>query len=253
MNTKAPESDATPVEPIAAERELFGMSRDRVELIATIVLAAAAIFTAWSAFQSGKWSGVQAVSFSEAGAARTESTRFATLAGQQAQVDIALFVDWASALNDEVNDGVPVLSESGDYTPVEGTLSNFLFTRMRDEAVVAIEAWLLTDPLTSSGSPANPFIMDEYVLAAQQEAERLRSVAEEKAAAAREANQTGDSYVLTAVMFATVLFFGGISSKLERRRNRYIALSIGILILLLATVLVFSLPIELGDEFFFAS
>ena len=60
-------------------------SNDRVELVATIVLAVATILTAWSGFQSGKWGGEQAVNFSEAGAARTESTRTDTLAGQLTQ------------------------------------------------------------------------------------------------------------------------------------------------------------------------
>ena len=65
---------------------LFDTS-DRVELLATIIMALAAIFTAWAAFQSAKWSGEQATSFSKAGATRTESTRFDTRAGQLTSID----------------------------------------------------------------------------------------------------------------------------------------------------------------------
>ena len=64
-----------------------------LELAATILMAIAAVLTAWTAFQSSKWSGVQAIEFSEAGAARTESTVFSTRAGQQALVDISGFTN----------------------------------------------------------------------------------------------------------------------------------------------------------------
>lgn len=39
----------------------------RVEFIATIILAVAAVLTAWTALQSAKWSGDQATKFSQAG------------------------------------------------------------------------------------------------------------------------------------------------------------------------------------------
>ncbi len=51
---------------------------DRLEAVAAVVLALAVVFIAWAAFQAGKWSGEQSIKFSEAGAARTESTRFDT-------------------------------------------------------------------------------------------------------------------------------------------------------------------------------
>lgn len=69
---------------------------ERLELAATIVLSFAVVLTAWSAFEAGKWSGVQAIKFSEAGAARIESARLDTLAGQLTQLDIAVFSDWSA-------------------------------------------------------------------------------------------------------------------------------------------------------------
>ena len=71
--------------------------RGRIEVVATVLLAVAAVLTAWTTFESTKWGGVQADSYSRGGALRTESTRFATFAGQQAQVDIALFMGWLTA------------------------------------------------------------------------------------------------------------------------------------------------------------
>jgi len=69
----------------------------RVELFATILLAVAAVATAWSTYQSTQWRGQQAVSTSKGTAARIESSEAATRAGQLTQIDIATFVQWTDA------------------------------------------------------------------------------------------------------------------------------------------------------------
>ena len=90
--------------------------QSRLELLATVVLTVATLLTAWSAFKSGKWSGVQATSFSEAGATRTESTRASTTGGQLATIDVTLFSQWADAVSNDNFD-----------------LADFWFERFRDE------------------------------------------------------------------------------------------------------------------------
>ena len=84
--------------------------------------------------------------------------------------------------------------------------------------------------------------MDEYVLASAVEAQQLQLDADELATAAGRANQNSDDYVLTAVAFALVLFFGGISSKLVAQRNRYITMGIAVVLFLGAAVALLSLP-----------
>jgi hypothetical protein len=216
---------------------------DRVELIATIVLAVATILTAWSGFESGKWGGEQSVNFSEAGAARTESTRADTAGGQLIQIDVAMYIDWVTAISDELNAGTITEASLNPYTPTDGTVSGFLYKRFRDEFLPAVDAWLATQPMTNDDAPKGPFEMDEYVVAQQVEADRLVAVADEKAAAARTANQNGDNYVLTMVLFASVLFFAGVSSKMNRPRNRVIILGFGIITLTVGLIILASLPI----------
>ena len=109
-------------------------SSDRVELVATIIMALAAIFTAWAAFQSATWSGEQATPFSRAGATRTESTRFDTRAGQQTGVDVAIFISWLDALNTDAREGLIEIGTGEVYPPTDGTLSGFLFERVREES-----------------------------------------------------------------------------------------------------------------------
>jgi hypothetical protein len=222
------------------ESLLFGAS-DRIELIATIVMAAAAILTAWAAFQSAKWSGVQAVEFSKANASRIESTRFDTRAGQLASIDVDVFLSWLEAVNDEVERGLEVVGPDG-YVPLEGTLSSVYFERMRDEFRPALEAWLKSRPLSDPDAPATPFITDAYQLEDAVAASAKLEEAGQHTEDALQANQNSDNYVLTAVALALAIFFGGVSSKLASPRNRWITISLGALIFLGAAVTLAILP-----------
>ncbi len=234
-STEADESpDAQPAEPT-----------DRLEQVAAIVLALAVVFIAWAAFEAGKWSGEQSIKFSEAGASRTESTRFDTRAGQLAQIDVAMYIDWVTALSSDMRDGLIPEISTQPYEPTRGTVSGFLFLRMRDEFIPALEAWLATDPVNNPDAPPTPFAMPEYAIADAAEADRLTLVADQAAVDARAANQNGDNYVLTAVLFAAVLFFAGVASRLENRWNRRFVNVVGIIVVVIGAVILIQLPILL--------
>lgn len=175
-----------------------------------MLLAVAAVATAWSSYQSARWSGVQANDYSEANAARVESARASTLAGQQTQVDVLTFTQWVDAF------------EAGDKR-----LASFYFNRFRDELRPAVRAWIATRPLKTADAPPTPFAMPEYQVAKQVEARRLENDADRAGAAARTANQRADNYVLAVVLFAVALFFAGISTKLSAPRQRATVLALG--------------------------
>lgn len=219
-------------------------SQDGAELIATVVLAVAAISTAWSGFQSAKWSGEQAIAFSEASAARTESARASATAGQLTQIDVGLFVDWLAALNDDLAADRIVLAGDGIYEPDPDTLSGFLFLRFRDEFVPAVDAWMAASPLADENAPRSPFEMPEYRLESLERSAELLATAEQRAADARQFNQTSDNYVLTSVMFALVLFFAGVSTKLKRDRNRAVALALAVIGVVVGGGVLLALPIH---------
>lgn len=216
---------------------------DRIELFATVVMALAAIATAWCAFQSTKWSGIQAIEFSNANAARVESTRADSLANSQRSIDVGVFTSWLDAVAEEIDAGaIPPVSESG-YEPVDGTLSAFYYERMRDEFRPALDAWLAADPLSDPDAPATPFAMEEYQQAAATDADEFLVQSAADRQDALDANQNGDNYVLTTVGFALVIFFAGVSSKLDETRNRWIAISVALVLFAGGLVAVFSLPI----------
>jgi hypothetical protein len=224
--------------------EKFDLS-SKLEAIASIVLAIAVVLTAWAAFQAGKWGGEQSIQFSIAGASRTESTRADTRGGQLAQIDVAMFVDFATSYIGEVRAGIVTPPDGTGFVPETDTVSGFIYNRLRDEFRPAMDAWLATDPVENPDSPPSPFDMDEYQVAQFAEAERLVEIADQAAVDARTANQNGDNYVLTAVLFATVLFFSGIASKLENRWNRHFVNVVGVAGVLAGIIILIKLPVML--------
>jgi hypothetical protein len=194
-------SDDTPPDPPPPEKG--SRHGRRLELAVTILLAIATVATAWSSYQSARWSGVQTINFSKANANRVESTRLSNRAGQQTQVDVATFIAWTDA-----------------YAANDKRLSTFYEQRFRPEFKPAFNAWVATRPLKNPDAPISPFAMPQYKLASQQQADALAADADKATAQAKVDNQRSDNYVLAVVLFASSLFFAGISTKLDRLRFR---------------------------------
>ncbi len=217
----------------------------RLELVLTVLMAVAATLTAWAGFQSTKWSGEQADAYASAGADRTESTEFHTEAGQARIVDVIVYNQWLAALNEEIAADPSARPDGQGYQPREGTLSAFLYQRFRAEFRPAFDAWLATRPLVNPQAPATPFVMPEYQLSAQAQAQRLGVLADQKAAQARRANQISDNYVLVAVFFALVLFFAGVAGRTRGHRSQVLLSGMGVITLLAALVALATFPIEI--------
>jgi hypothetical protein len=215
--------------------------RDRIELVATILLALATVLTAWSAFQATKWSGTQSIHFARAGANRTESAKASTRANSETVIDVQTFIAWASAFADE--QGLEPTG-SGTYEPDPTKLSGFLYQRLREEFRPAVQEWIAEKPLEDPDAPATPFELPEYRLADQARSERLERSADRESALARRDNQRGDNYVLTTVLFASVLFFAGVSTKLTNLRSGFATISLAVLLVIIGIVLISTFPIQ---------
>lgn len=217
---------------------------ERIGLLLALIMAAAAVCTAWAGYQSTKWSGMQADAYAEAGALRTEASRWGLRAGQQRIVDVMTFTQWLNALNEEILVD-PAARPGADYQPPEGTISGFIFQRLRLEFRPAIDAWLRTQPFVNPVAPPTPFVMPEYQLAADAETAQLEKRADAKAVEARHANEVADEYVLTAVLFALVLFFAGIADRAIGRRAQLLLLVFAIVGLVAAVIIMMTYPIQL--------
>lgn len=182
----------------------------RVELFATILLACAAVATAWSTYQSTRWRGEQAADYSKGTAARIQSSEASTRAGQLTQIDIATFIQWVNA------------SVAG-----KPKLAQFYRQRFREEFRPAFAAWLATNPRTNPKAPLTPFAMSQYRVAEAVKSSSLNASAGVHANAADKANKRANDYVLAVVLFAACLFFAGISTKIRPLRQRETLLGIG--------------------------
>jgi hypothetical protein len=202
---------------------------DRLEIAATVLLALAAVATAWSSYQASRWNGEQAKAASRATAARIESSRASARADAETQVDVATFTQWVNA-----------------YALRETELADFYFRRFRKEFKPAVNAWIATRPLRNPDAPLTPFAMPQYRLEARLEAERLDARAETLSASARTNVQRSTNYVLGVVLFAVALFFAGMSTKLRARRLQAALLALGTVIFLGAVIWLATQPVTVS-------
>ena len=202
---------------------------DWVELAAMLLLALAAVATAWSSYQANRWNGEQVKAGARTNAIRIEAARAADLANAQTEVDVATFMQWVDA-----------------HARDETELTDFYIRRFRKEFQPAFNAWLATDPLENAGAPLTPFAMPEYQLAATEDAERLDAEAEVSAATVRRNIQRSSNYVLGVVLFAVALFFAGMSAKLGSPGARKTLLVLGWVVFLGTVAWIATFPISLS-------
>jgi hypothetical protein len=192
-----------------------GAISERLEVFATVLLAAATVATAWSGYQASRWNGEQAKAASRTNAIRIDAARAQGLAEAQTEIDVATFMQWVDA-----------------FVRGEGELAAFYFKRFRKEFKPAVNAWIATRPLKSRNAPLTPFVLPQYQLTATAEAKQLDAAAELSAASVRQSIQRSTNYVLCVVLFAAALFFAGISTKFGSPRVRVASLAIGSIVFL---------------------
>jgi hypothetical protein len=200
----------------------------RLELVSTLLLALATVATAWAAYQSRQWTGEQSQGYSHATATRIAVNRVSAVANRQAQIDVATFIEWVDA-----------------HEQHRAGLAGFYRARFRDEFKPAFAAWLATKPFEDTGAPPTPFAMPQYRLKASDEAEHLEATAAADSEQAKEANQRADNYMLAVVLFASSLFFAGISTKLQTSRARTAILGLGCVLFLGTLIWISTLPAQL--------
>jgi hypothetical protein len=204
-------------------------SSDRwLDWLATALLALATVATAWAAYQSRQWTGEQAQGYSHATAKRIAVNRTAALANRQVQIDVATFIQWVDA-----------------NAHRDARLADFYRSRFRDEFKPAFAAWLATKPLTNPSAPATPFALPAYRLAASDEADNLDVSAAADSDRAKAANERANNYMLAVVLFASSVFFAGMSAKLRTRNARITLLAIGCVLFFGTVAWLATLPVQL--------
>jgi len=201
-------------------------SKKGFEIACAIVLALATTASAWCAYQSKLWGGVQMAQSNAAVRASREGAVNSLAAVQWRAFDASMFIAYMAA-RFETN----------------SALEAFLFQRFRPEMKPAVEAWLKLDPLHNPSAPASPFRMLEYAQAETAEVVRQADRAAQSLAAAAEARRFSDDYVLLTVVFASVLFFGGIARAFDSQSLRTTLAALATLLFLGTVVALTTMPV----------
>jgi hypothetical protein len=202
---------------------------ERLALLATFLLAFATVGTAWSSYQASRWHGEQALAQSSATATRVESTRASGVANRQGQIDVAVFIQWVDAR---------ALDET--------ELASFYRARFSDRLRPAFQAWIGQRPFTNPNAAPDPFTLPQYKIEALEQAADLEQQASDASDDAREHIQRADNYVLAVVLFASALFFGGLSMRVRTERERIAILGLGCTLLLGTAVWIATFPVTVS-------
>jgi len=200
-----------------------------IDLLSTVLLAVAAVATAWATYQSAHWRSEQALAGNRSTAARVQANRAAGVANRQIVIDVETFTQWVNA-----------------YASGNTKLADFYFRRFRPEFRPAVNAWIATKPLKNPRAPLTPFAMPQYRSAALAEADRLEAKGAAQSKEAQTRVEQADRYTLCVVLFATALFFAGISTRLRTETTRAVVLGLGWALFLGALAWMVTFPASLG-------
>lgn len=202
-------------------------AHQRWEMAVAILLSIATALSAWSGYESTRW-----------GAKATRANRSATNAmfaavtangdGQREQMtDTSLFTEWVRA----TLDGDP-------------ERAGFVEARFRPGFLPAFDDWRSGTSSAGQGLPdASPFQSPRYSTPGFERAEEHFREVETLQSRADTASRTSQTYVLIAVLYASVLFFGGISTKLDDPRAVRLLTVMAALSLVGATVVLLRQPV----------
>ena len=197
----------------------------RLEIAFAIVLALSTVASAWCAFQAQRWAGIEAQLFSEADAARSETLRLNDLANRAFLLDFSLFLEYNSAMLDG-----------------RTAVATQLYQRFPPNLRRATDAWLAARPYDEDTASVTPFDLPEYQSSERDESDRQAALASSLADEAHEANDRTDNYLGLTVIFAVVLFIGGVGSKFEERvlRIASFVFAMGVLAAVGSLIVIFS-------------
>jgi hypothetical protein len=199
----------------------------RVQVFSTVLLAVAAVATAWCSFQASRWTAEYRAASGHTNAIRLEAARAQGLVEAEKQVDLATFTQWVDA-----------------YSLRRTELADFYFRRFRKEFRPAVLAWLKTKPLTNLNAPLSPFAMPQYKLEAAKKVRELDAQAELSSAKGQSDNQRSTNYILAVVLCASSLFFAGMSKVGGSLRQQEVLLAIGWALLLGTVIWIATSPVS---------
>lgn len=197
-----------------------------IDILTAVLLSLATVGSAWCAYQSNLWNGIQTFEIVDANRAGRLSTENSLRAAQLRSIDAIIFMQYLNA------------EKTGNKD-----LAAFYYSRFSPNLKTATDEWLKKDPYNNINSPNSPLAMQTYHINEEAEIENQLQINTNKMESANKANKTSDTYVLLTVLFAGVLFFGGIASTIQSTFIKNFALVLSGIIFVATFIVLCGMPV----------
>ncbi len=196
-----------------------------IEIVILVLLATATVASAWCVYEASAWGNVQMENVGSISLSQAQSIRLTNDDNTLRTIDVNMFLSWVQAASE--NQTVRMV---------------FLEDRFRDEFRPAFNEWQ-QGAKPGEVPPGTPFSLQSYSLETGRELEQLKLNMSASLDNVREANANSDSYVLTTVFGALVLFFAGVAGKWKWPVITLIFIAIAMIFLVIVLQRVFTLPV----------
>ena len=209
----------TNVDPAGAKHRWF-------EPVAAIVMALSTLSTAWCSYQSARWTAASGRHVRGAESLQRRATALHLEDNQITAVQSQMFMQWVNA-----------------HLAGNDKVAQFYSARFGPELDKAFASWLAQKPFENTQAPPHPFVPELYEPRFAAEGKKVLAESARQSDLGVGSTQTGARYLANTVMFATVLFFAGMSGKFEQRRVRASTMVFAIAAFVFAAVRMLMLPV----------
>ena len=196
-----------------------------VDVASVVLISVAAVLTALCGYQASRWDGEQARLYNVVDASRLHAAEAADRSAVNTSINVTLFLAYIDAVQHN-----------------NTQFAQFIYRRLGPNMRPVMDAWLATHPLTNPKAPTSPFVMREYAERMQAGSSQQEARAKADFTSAQIAHRNADEFTLLTVVFATVSFLAGVSTKLVFPRHAIIV-GLGILALLYGLGRLWFLPV----------
>jgi len=191
---------------------------------AALLLALAALGTAWSGYQASIWSGIRSVQYAYSFVLRGKAAAGADEVARLRMLDAVMFTKWLDA-----------------YAEHRDTLASYYETHFRPQFRAAFERWRTNAASRELG--ATPFDCEDYRRSTSGDVAWYDSAATRALNAGLRANDVSDRYVFVTVILASMLFFAGAVRPLVDPRWRALMMAIAGLLCVWAAAHLIATPV----------
>jgi hypothetical protein len=189
--------DLPPLEP----EDPWARRQRVVEATTAIILAVAAVGTAWATFQASQWSSAESDAVAASSVARSKAIQATNHGTRTEQLDTTIWLQWLAAFR------------AGDKAQARFLRERFRPGLLRAHNIWVAKAVVAPDGKVISAPAGTPFTEPQYVVPDAASADELAAEAEHQLAVSRHDASVSTKFVLAVVLLALVLFFAGIATK----------------------------------------